>query len=351
MNKKLIILPLLLLPFFLYADIKYEIKKGDTLWGISKRFYKNPFKWPVIWKYNTYILNPDLIYPKKFVLIPTLSTSKKDEPLAFELNLEAFEKIGDKSLFFDDTDVIALKENQESLKSLGLEEIKLETPKRDQKLEDIKRALKFYKDAHYDLVFESPIDSEIISISNGKFNAANDDIVYFRSSQQLKLGEKILFLEQVQQEKKFTIYTNSGEGIITKKIGNNYQAKVTKVYDAIRQGLHVVKYIQNDFPIPNRVLKTDINLEGVVLGSTNNMTVSGEGYKLIVDIGKNNGIKPGDIFEIFRYVEENGFSNRVTLGEGIVVFVQDRYANIYIMKNSQEIIKGDKVKLTMVAAQ
>jgi len=54
----------------LNADIRYQIKKGDTLWGISKRFYKNPFKWPVIWKYNTYITNPDLIYPKNFVKIP-----------------------------------------------------------------------------------------------------------------------------------------------------------------------------------------------------------------------------------------------------------------------------------------
>ncbi|MBI5826416.1 MAG: LysM peptidoglycan-binding domain-containing protein [Deltaproteobacteria bacterium] len=47
----------------------YTIVKHDTLWDISKRFMKNPFKWPVIWKLNPYIKNPDLIYPGNVVRI------------------------------------------------------------------------------------------------------------------------------------------------------------------------------------------------------------------------------------------------------------------------------------------
>ena len=47
----------------------YTIIKGDTLWDISERFLEDPFKWPVLWKRNTYIRNPHLIYPGDTVKI------------------------------------------------------------------------------------------------------------------------------------------------------------------------------------------------------------------------------------------------------------------------------------------
>ncbi|MEK7772847.1 MAG: LysM peptidoglycan-binding domain-containing protein, partial [Deltaproteobacteria bacterium] len=47
----------------------YTVVEHDTLWDISKRFLKNPFRWPAIWKLNSYIKNPDLIYPGNVVRI------------------------------------------------------------------------------------------------------------------------------------------------------------------------------------------------------------------------------------------------------------------------------------------
>lgn len=47
----------------LRSGIYYTIEKGDTLWGISERFFDSPWVWPDLWKENKHITNPHWIYP------------------------------------------------------------------------------------------------------------------------------------------------------------------------------------------------------------------------------------------------------------------------------------------------
>lgn len=49
---------------------EYIVKKGDTLWSISRRELEDGFQWPIIWKENLRINNPDLIYPGDVIVIP-----------------------------------------------------------------------------------------------------------------------------------------------------------------------------------------------------------------------------------------------------------------------------------------
>ncbi len=45
------------------APDRYEVMPGDTLWDIAGRFLANPWEWPVVWRRNPQVVNPDLIYP------------------------------------------------------------------------------------------------------------------------------------------------------------------------------------------------------------------------------------------------------------------------------------------------
>ncbi|MGD2028736.1 MAG: LysM domain-containing protein [Desulfobacterales bacterium] len=51
------------------AGFYYTVKKGDTLWDLSDRFFDSSWLWPDLWSENSQISNPHWIYPGERIRI------------------------------------------------------------------------------------------------------------------------------------------------------------------------------------------------------------------------------------------------------------------------------------------
>jgi hypothetical protein len=71
------------------APDRYMIKQGDTLWGISTQFLREPWRWPELWRLNhAQLSNPHLIYPGQVLVLDrihgTLSVADASIPASPE---------------------------------------------------------------------------------------------------------------------------------------------------------------------------------------------------------------------------------------------------------------------------
>lgn len=52
------------------APERHIVVPGDTLWGVSSKFLKDPFRWPELWKMNAeQVRNPHRIYPGQVLIL------------------------------------------------------------------------------------------------------------------------------------------------------------------------------------------------------------------------------------------------------------------------------------------
>ena len=55
------------------SEVRHDVIDGDTLWKLASRYYKDPYRWEIIYKANEHMIhNPHWIYPGEVLIIPGL---------------------------------------------------------------------------------------------------------------------------------------------------------------------------------------------------------------------------------------------------------------------------------------
>ena len=302
----------------------YVVRRGDTLWDISKRFYGNPLLWPRLWELNSFIDNPNLIYPGQ---------------------------------------VLSLKPKYEQP---GIPVVRINPEVEVEQLKDVGAPPPvYYYSMGGSVGFISPDEWEhmgtILSSEPPKILLSNGDIVY------TNVGRS----DGVQSGDLFTVFRTSkpilhpytgrrigykvaifGEIEIVDVLGEKMStAKITNSYREITRGARIR---------PHELFVNDVTIKkgaqaanGIVVASLNELAVVGQGNIVYIDLGKEHSIVPGNSFSIYtlpRTVRDPDSRKDVTIppskkGKLVVLNVEQNTSTGLIVDSARPIEIGDLVSL------
>ncbi len=324
----------------------YVVVQGDTLWDISNSLLKDPFLWPLIWKENPFIRNPDLIYPGNRLAIPSLAM--------LERALQApAEKTG------AETEAEAAPAPAEAVKGPPAEAAPA------QKEEPAKRGLILEQEAAHPLIDKyTMLSASYVSTDTWEESIAGalepknllgfDDIVFIKvnAPENVHIGDKYLIFAPVKNVKHPQTGKKMGRMIkvlgmlqvIEKAPDAAYlTARISLSFDSISKGNLLAPY-QEPVLIYSVPENNGRSIDGQIMEVIDSRSINGTFDMLFLDKGGNDGVKPGDRFTVFIDPLKKGFPRKV-LGEAQVVLVKDTTATALVKKSKDTIAKGDRVEL------
>lgn len=298
----------------------YTIQKGDTLWGLSQKFYNSQWDWPGLWEMNKDIKNPHWIYPgnkiRVFLKQPPVKivqqqTAPKEpevvptpDPVVPTFSFPAINRVG------------FIKKTVEN--TLGT----------------------------------------IIREKDGNLMMSANDLIYIKPTGPgaLVKGETYqIFTTEAVKEK---INKRSYRGIKhlikaeLKVIDNNGRyvtAMITTSFRDATVGDRVMAYYKRDIELP--VQEDPPPIDGVILGSEGN-TLMINNYRIaFINKGKNDNIRPGQIYSILQSQKKQSLfdgADAVILdplnsGKLIVLHTEDISSTVMILSSKRDIHPMDMV--------
>jgi len=303
----------------------YIIQKGDTLWGLSDRFVKDPYYWPDLWAANPrHITNPHLIFPgQKLKVYPdrieVADTPGKPQAEAPKVTKEVVEEVAQEKSFtvnggegfllekgFNAAGMIVATQNNRKL--LGEGDIAYTDIGSDSGA----------KSGKYYSIFKNagPVSHPVSNVIIG--------------SRIVPLGT--LKLEEMEEK------TSS--------------AVITYSFLEIGTGAYLMPYRDRKREIPLRA--ADRDLSGYIVESLNGIITIGMGEVVYLDLGREQGLKTGNMLYVVRdVVPEQKYFDFTPLGKlpdevlGAVVVVDTgkNTSTALVVKSINAIYRGDRVEM------
>ncbi len=320
----------------------YTIKQGDTLWDISNNFLKDPFLWPLIWKANPYIANPDLIYPGNNLVIPSLAPIERAMAAPQE---------GKEQLVQQPTTTTPPLPTKVPPKA---EE---ETPAVTGRLILPEQApvpiIDKFSMLNAGFVSQDESRDKIVGSKEGKTIFAYDDIVYvtIRSKEDAAIGDKFIIympLENVRHP-----VTGKNFGRLIKVLGvlqltekgapGVYAGRITISFDAAQKGSMLTPYQEPALIYDNVTQGKAKDISGYILEVVDTRTINAQTDIVYLDKGSAEGVEPGDRFVVYAEPQKRIYPKPM-IGEAQVFLVKEHTSTAVVRKSSNTLAKGNQVE-------
>lgn len=311
---------------------EYIVKKGDTLWAISKRELEDGFQWPMVWRENLKINNPDQISPGQIIIIPIRVVEKKPvEPES----------------------VVPVDAPDDAAKD---EELPEEVPDTGEPVKDVRKTDIEYRPIEpligRDLLLAAgyitrviPDVGEVTGNAYGRMTYGTNDEIYIKTRSRAQLGQKFYVLKKEAEvrhprNKQRIGWLVKVAGVLeTIESGTRgLKATVLKSYDAIEVGDTLDHYYEVASPFitgePRRP-----QIRGAVIASNHMRDLNGSYDIVFIDKGQNNGLHLGDVLMTLHEGTEDKLSSVVQL-----VNIRKETSLGLIIKGVSEVQHGDTFK-------
>jgi LysM repeat protein len=312
--------------------ITYTIKTGDTLWGLSERFLKDPRYWPNFWeRHQQQITNPHLIFPGQKLKIYPDRIVVEEAPLEKPAQGEAARETTETK------EIKAVAEEAPQEKTFlvsGGEGFLLE--------KDLKPA------------------GFIISTHQNRQIVGEDDIVY------TDIGR----VHGAKAGERFSIFKKAGaishplnNVILGYKVVPLGTLQLTEMEDSVSKAIITRSFMEvgvGAYLMPYRDRKRDVALQasdreltGYIVETMTGNSIVGANDVVYLDLGRAQGLKVGNLLYVARDVVPDQKFLEVpveklpaeVLGALVVVDIGENTATALVVKSIDTIYRGDRVEL------
>lgn len=275
-----------------YEYKEYIVKKGDTLWAISRNELEDGFQWPLVWRENLKIANPDQISPGQVIIIPIRELKRKPVMPEAVVDIE-------QAVPAEVAGMANIPEEMAKVEEVP-PEVKPEGRKIERKELEPLITTELLLAAGY-ITRVTPDAGEISGSAAGRITFGQNDEIYIKTKRFSKVGQKFYVISN-QGEVRHP-YTHKLMGTLMKVSGilvvdeagtKGLKARVLASYDAMSVGDALDYYFDVETPYivgePGRPYKT-----GYVIASNYMRLINGTYDIVFIDKGKDHGLKLGDV--------------------------------------------------------
>ena len=309
----------------------YVIKQGDTLWGLSDRFIKDPNYWPNMWSKNGQITNPHFIYPGQKVRV----FPDRLEFIPVEAGAVTAQKSVPVTAPSKSAEVEALRHvvNEKTYTIYGSEGILAEKNFRPFGLvvgAQHDRIVNGVDDILY-----TDIGTELKAKSGDKFTIYRKDVSVKHPLNNEEMGFKLVPLGALQ---------------LTDVEKKSSRAIITNSFREISPGAYLQPYNESrrrELALTN----TSTDLRGYIIESISGISIIAAGDIVYIDLGSSQGAAVGNLLYIVRdiTIDQRYVEGRIdnlpqeVLGALVILDTGKKTSTALVVKSIDALYRGDRI--------